>query len=167
MDDLIADAIDLEHLLHLEIVKEAERDIDVYGKRSATQITANSSPRERTIAIGKEQSVQRRLRSMTGTSVLSPRFHFQGDGQSFVILSVVVDDLDSSVHIPLQSVHRRPDVLLNLEKFVDAQGCFCSTAILNDGCGLFPVSKHFLKIKVTKKNAHRRSGTQKHLCPRL
>ncbi len=56
---------------------------------------------------------------MTLTCILA-RLDFEWDCEGLLFLSILHDDLNGGVNVPFQPIHRRPDMLLDIKKLVDA-----------------------------------------------
>lgn len=59
-------------------------------------------------------------------------FDLEGNSKSGLVLSISHGDLYRSIYITLKPIHRGPDVLLGLEKFVDTQVRFRAVPVFYD-----------------------------------
>jgi hypothetical protein len=89
-----------------------------------------------TVAIRKQQGIKGSLSPVCLICISVARLELQRDNQISVALAVIACNLDCSVNIALESIHRRPYVLLHLKQLIDAQIDLGTMPVFNDGFGL-------------------------------
>jgi len=126
LPELIPDGRNPYHLASLKVIQQATTNFDI-------------------VTIRHQQGVQHRLCPVRHR-LRATRLEFQGYRQCFRATSGATvlfcarfnkDCLHCGVDVALQPVLRRPDVLLNVKKFVDSNyGCSCAAMIRNSRFGL-------------------------------
>ncbi len=81
---------------------------------------------------------------LIGVSVTS--FKLEWNNEVFVALSIMASNLHCRINIALKTIHRRPNMLLNFQEFVDTQTELRVMTILNKRLGLFHMSGWDLQV---------------------
>ena len=103
---------------------------------------------------------------MSLARIVPPCLNFQWHGKNPLLLALLMSNLNRRIHVPLESVHGRPNMLFDFKELVDANLRLSAILIFHDRVTLAKQLVRSVRIGHMG-STYRRSGKQKRFAPGL